>query len=347
MAITIQRTWSVAGLPTDVTTALISDPTGTFGIKRDDTGAVVVADGTAMTKVSTGNYEYTFNEPDSTITYTAYVEFVYQGSTYHFEHDIPASVGGDTALGTTFAKLADAVNDFLGWGSGETERTARAINAGYREFLHPIYTDSRGRKVSHEWSFLRPEYTFSTVADVSSYNLPADFGRLDGDLYYSTDDWSYHSIRQVSQQQVFNLQQYPWSGDSTYWPHYAAVQPIAMDGLTQQRWRLLLWPTPGQVYSIKFKYHALQNELDSSNPYPLGNAAHSLTIEAAVLYAAQRMYDDSIDHWSEIYKSRLEASVSMDRKMSPSTLGMIREESDGSMGVYYQTDVILVNGVEP
>ena len=41
--------WKVEGVLTDVTTAKLSDPTGTYGVKRNDTSAVVVADATAMT----------------------------------------------------------------------------------------------------------------------------------------------------------------------------------------------------------------------------------------------------------------------------------------------------------
>lgn len=86
--VTIRRTWKVDGVLTNVTTALLSDPTGTYGIKRNDTDATVVADATAMTNVSTGVYEYTFSATAG-LSYTAYVEFVYAGATYHLEHDIP------------------------------------------------------------------------------------------------------------------------------------------------------------------------------------------------------------------------------------------------------------------
>lgn len=87
---TITRTWNVGGVPTDPTSVKLSDAAGAYGVKRDDTDAVVVADGTDMTRVSAGVYEYTFTEPDSGLDYTAWVEVVYAGNTYRFEHDIPA-----------------------------------------------------------------------------------------------------------------------------------------------------------------------------------------------------------------------------------------------------------------
>lgn len=86
--VTIRRTWKVEGTLTNATSAKLSDPTGTYGVKRDDTDATVVADDTAMSNPSTGVYEYTFSATAG-VAYTAYVEIVYGGATYHLEHDIP------------------------------------------------------------------------------------------------------------------------------------------------------------------------------------------------------------------------------------------------------------------
>lgn len=90
---TITFQHSVEGTLTDVTSAALSDPTGTFGVKRDDTDAVVVADGTAMTHQSTGVYTYAFTDPG--VAMTAYVEYVYLGATYRFEDDLPSVAAGE------------------------------------------------------------------------------------------------------------------------------------------------------------------------------------------------------------------------------------------------------------
>lgn len=88
---TIQRDWRVNGVLTDVTSMKLSDPTGTFGVKRDDTDAVVVADDTEMVRISEGIYRYTFEEPEEGLTYTAFVEVEYEESTHYIEHDIDES----------------------------------------------------------------------------------------------------------------------------------------------------------------------------------------------------------------------------------------------------------------
>jgi hypothetical protein len=76
------------GVLTDVTSAVLSDPTDTFGVKRDDTSAVVVANNAAMTRQSTGVYVYTFDDPG--VAMTAYIKYVFQGATYRIEDDLPA-----------------------------------------------------------------------------------------------------------------------------------------------------------------------------------------------------------------------------------------------------------------
>jgi len=85
MSITLRFTHTVDGSLTDVTTAVLSDPTGTYGVKRNDNDTTVVADGTALVKQSTGIYEYTFTEPVAGLEYTYYVETVYGENTYRYE----------------------------------------------------------------------------------------------------------------------------------------------------------------------------------------------------------------------------------------------------------------------
>jgi hypothetical protein len=162
MTRTVRRNWEVDSVLTNVTTALLSDPTGTYGVKRNDTDAVVVADGTAMTNVSTGVYEYTFTEPDAEIAYTAYVEMVYLGQTFWLEVDIPAGVSDAVGMAISYLDLCVAVGHYLGWGrdrsaysDDQQARIDRHIRLGLLRFYNvPNYT----------WTFLRPESTIATVA---------------------------------------------------------------------------------------------------------------------------------------------------------------------------------------
>jgi hypothetical protein len=48
----LRFTTKIAGVLADVTSVVLSDPTGTYGIKRNDTGATVIAANTAMSKTA-------------------------------------------------------------------------------------------------------------------------------------------------------------------------------------------------------------------------------------------------------------------------------------------------------
>lgn len=152
----ISKTWKVEGVLTNVTSAKMSDPTGTYGIKRNDTNAVVVADGTDMTKTSTGVYEYSFTDVQD-VAYTAYVEIVYEGSTYHFEVDIPArtSVG---AMVASYSSLFSRVGHQLFgiWTGFSTDQTTD-IETCIQDGLNDVYT-------AYSWSFFRPVKTITTTA---------------------------------------------------------------------------------------------------------------------------------------------------------------------------------------
>lgn len=88
---TITLEWEVDGVLVDPTSVRLSNEAGTAGVVRDDTGAVVVADGTAMTREGTGVYSHTFTEPDEGLSYTSYLEIVYLGTTHRYENDLPAT----------------------------------------------------------------------------------------------------------------------------------------------------------------------------------------------------------------------------------------------------------------
>lgn len=107
----VRRNFKVNNVLTDPTSIVLSDSAGTYGIKRNDTDAVVVAAGTAMTKITTGVYEHTFTEPADDLAYTAWVKIVYGGNTYYWEHDLPATESTTTTTTTTAAATSEGIPD--------------------------------------------------------------------------------------------------------------------------------------------------------------------------------------------------------------------------------------------
>jgi hypothetical protein len=154
----IRKVFKVDGVPTDVTTALLSDPTGTFGVKRNDTNAVVVADGAVMTRVSAGTYEYEFTDVIG-VAYTAYVEFEYDSAIYHFEVDFAARTSPASGP-VSYSSLVDRVGQYLfGAESGDSYSSSQLTKIG-----NCINDGTKRVYAAHEWSFLRPLADVVTTA---------------------------------------------------------------------------------------------------------------------------------------------------------------------------------------
>ena len=145
---TINKTFRLDDTLTDMTTVKLSDSTGTYGVKRNDTDAVVVADGTAMTKSSTGVYTYTFTDPADDLTYTYVLEVVYGGETYHISDTFTGPSALDTYALTTLAK----VKTYLGIANTDSNtiltRIINSVTAGIenycgRKFKARAYTMER------------------------------------------------------------------------------------------------------------------------------------------------------------------------------------------------------------
>lgn len=125
----IRFEFKVDGALTDVTSVVLSDPTGAFGVRRTDTNAVVVADGTALTKESTGVYSYTFTDPVAGLTYNYWLEYVYDGATYRSEQN-KSSVDAGAASGTISAtgRYIAASDLENAWGAENIRRWADLNN---------------------------------------------------------------------------------------------------------------------------------------------------------------------------------------------------------------------------
>lgn len=110
MAITLTFSHRVDGTLTNATSVVLSDPTGTYGVRRTDTSATVVADGTAMTNASTGVYTYVLTEPAAALTYQYYVEWVYGGLTHRAEF---SAIGARDGADWEYADEQDVI-DLIG-----------------------------------------------------------------------------------------------------------------------------------------------------------------------------------------------------------------------------------------
>ncbi len=179
---TIGKTFEVDGVLTDMTSVVLSDITGTFGVKRNDTNAVVVADGTAMTNTAVGVYQHTFADPAFGLIYTYAFEIVYAGETYWIEGTL---VGPLADLSTYALTTVANARDYLSVAAGHTELITRLINAATDRIEKYCGRQFRARDYS-EWydgtgsnELYLPEYPIQTVGRVATSEVPAMSIRCD------------------------------------------------------------------------------------------------------------------------------------------------------------------------
>ena len=128
MSTTITKKWYYDGQLTDPTSIKLSDPTGTYGVRRKDTQELVIADGASMVKISTGIYQYTFDDPAADLIYEYYIEIVYDGETYYFEGQAIGGGGAVLPADNALITLAE-IKEWLNLtGSDDNDFLQRSIN---------------------------------------------------------------------------------------------------------------------------------------------------------------------------------------------------------------------------
>ena len=229
-----------------------------------------------------------------------------------------------TSLSVTYDSLRREVGHFLGfsrsptaWNANQITDVDDVISAGLRMFYRPPRLP--GERAAHQWSFLRPYMTIVTTAEVCDYDLPLDFGGLDGNFTYFATDTASGTIQHVSESVIRNLRQGSGCSGS---PARAALLPRISDGMSDQTYILMLWPTPDGAYTIQARYFARQVSLSEDNPVPMGGPDHAEAIRAACMAAAEEHLDDELGPKQEAFLRALQASVDFDRRAtSPENIG--------------------------
>jgi hypothetical protein len=251
------------------------------------------------------------------------------------------------SLSITYNELQQAIGRYLGYGriygpDNGTEEWADiedCIKSGLRQFYAPPPVENSSR--SHHWSFLRPVTALSLIAGIADYDMPDDFGGLNGVLTYP--DWTASKpVIVSSESDIRTVRQIrPQTGK----PTHAAIRPKASDGATEQVFEMIVWPTPDTDIELAYRYYVLPNTLSGENPYPYGGAAHSETIlESCLSIAEQRLNDQKAIHW-EKFLQRLAASIQIDTKTTGADfLGYNADRSDGGHVKRDRFDCVTVNG---
>lgn len=154
---TLRFTHTVNGVLTDVTSVALSDPAGTFGARRTDTLAAVVADGTAMVRQSAGVYTYTFTDPAAGLTYNWWAEFLSNGLTSWAEFN---TTGGTSEWDGRYVDPEKA-RDFAGRANLIEYTNLGDVDAGEED---PAVAQRYADKVDAYVDFLA-EFVFGWSAD--------------------------------------------------------------------------------------------------------------------------------------------------------------------------------------
>jgi len=134
----------------------LSDVTGTYGVWSSST--TIVDDGTAMTWVGTGHYQYelTYGDAEATgtilyvTTYSYAVEYTYDGLTDFFQSQFTSSAASSDTYGSA-GWVCDRVEEYLG-GTIDAGVALRYVQGGYQDFLRGMDPRTGMRRL---WSFLK------------------------------------------------------------------------------------------------------------------------------------------------------------------------------------------------
>lgn len=243
----------------------------------------------------------------------------------------------ESSLSLTYNDLAGEVGRFLGYGPGayfgsqawtadQQAAIDGCVRSGLRQFYFP--PPQEGYDSSYDWSFTKPVTNIALPTGGTTVALPDDFGGIEGDitLLSATSQISW-SVPLKNEEQV--RQKYSELPNSTGRPVMAAVQPIRQtSGVQGQRFQLLVWPVADQAYTLQISYYVNADALTANCLYPLGGMAHAETILESCLAIAEERLDDSSGVHAAKFAQRLAASISMDRRLKPQTLGNNGDRSD-------------------
>ncbi len=183
------------------------------------------------------------------------------------------------------------------------------------------------------------------------YEMPFNFGRMKGRMYFDANNRGWPPIEHVTQGQILALRQRR-SAIQAGRPQFVAFRPIAgvvetdaalvssqSDGGSQRSVlgesqissplsQAIFWPLPNAIYALTYRYRVMPQALTFSNQYPVGGMEHGEALVAACLAAVERRENDRErgPRWTE-WREKLEESIVIDNDVTAEFLG---EMSDGS-----------------
>lgn len=235
-----------------------------------------------------------------------------------------------SGLSIGYPDLLATVGEYLGYGSDRsqwsTEQEAeidKYVQSGIRQFYYPPAVNAQ--VAGHEWTFMKPTAQLTLTAGQGEEVLPAEFGRLVGDMYYQPDT-GYSSIVQVAVGHVLAQRQ---QNSNAGRPRLAAIRYQESTGVAGQRQEAVFFPVPDAEYVLSYQYEAFGYKLTDASPYPLGGAKFAeVIIESCLAVAEQRADNQQSIHYSQ-FRELLADAVMRDQKNQAGRFGDMGETVRG------------------
>jgi len=190
-------------------------------------------------------------------------------------------------------------------------------------------TDNTHIELSEAWTEDTETAASYILRHDGNYNLPDDFGGLEGDMIYSEGS-SKPNIRIIGEGKIRSLRA---GTTSRTYPQFAAIRPKKQTiTTTGQRFEIMFFPVPAVTDTLSYKMLVLPELLVTTTiTYPYGGAMHSETILASCLAVAESQEDEKRGvKWQE-FMDRLAASIQIDKRLiSADHFGYNRDDSDSA-----------------
>lgn len=230
-------------------------------------------------------------------------------------------------LGITFSDYYKAVSEFLGLGSSPTGTNLTMVKnivyRGYKRFLYPsVLNPQTGKKVPHNWSFLKRQYTLVTESGKWKYALPEDFGRILTDPEFSSSA-GYDSL--IKRSAEFILRQRNRVDSSSY-PWYYAITTSEFDPSVGTTWEIWLNDTPDQSYTLYFWYAVHTPKPTEDLDILVGGIeAQEALLESCLAVAEQQMEDGTSTIHTQLAADLIQSLVAADDIDKGKSLGRVYE----------------------
>ena len=190
----------------------------------------------------------------------------------------------------------------------QTDRLRDILTTGLRWFYFP------GGENPHTWSFLRKTQMVTFVAGTNWYALPADFIRIGSRITIPTAEIP---LRMTTEPELRAMISNEAVGNEM--PVYVAVR--ANTGASPTIYELGFYPAPDKAEEIEVWYVFDPGPVTASAPHIIGTSAHSETIIAACMAAAEHILDPELmaeggGKEYQIFQSLLAGSISQDKMIT-------------------------------